>query len=91
MLQELEEGGTIVPEARYFPYRATIDFECYFNKENALELRSTHKLNWESAHVPLSVSAVTSMVMKQLNVFKAYKCEPTKGFFPYQWLDCLDK
>ena len=31
------------------------------------------------------------MVMKQLNVFKAYKCEQTKGFFPYQWLDCLDK
>ena len=29
--------------------------------------------------------------MKQLNVFKAYKCEQTKGFFPYQWLDCLDK
>ena len=37
------------------------------------------------------VSAVTSMVTKQLNVFKAYKCEQTKGFFPYQWLDCLDK
>ena len=22
---------------------------------------------------------------------KAYECEQTKGFFPYQWLDCLDK
>ena len=22
---------------------------------------------------------------------KAYKCEQTKGFFPYQWLDCLGK
>ena len=22
---------------------------------------------------------------------KAYEYEPTKGFFPYQWLDCMDK
>ena len=22
---------------------------------------------------------------------KAYECEQIKGFFPYQWLDCLDK
>ena len=22
---------------------------------------------------------------------KAYECEQTKGFFSYQWLDCLDK
>ena len=22
---------------------------------------------------------------------KAYECEQTKGFFPYEWLDCLDK
>ena len=30
----VEEEGIIVPEeARYFPYRATFDFECYFDKK----------------------------------------------------------
>ena len=29
----VEEEGIIVPEeVRYFPYRATFDFECYFDK-----------------------------------------------------------
>ena len=62
MFQELEEECIIVPEeARYFPYRATFDFECYFDKEKALELRNTDKLNWESAHVPLSVSVCSNV------------------------------
>ena len=53
IFEELEDEGIIVPEeARYFPYRATFDFECYFNKEKAEELKSTEKLNWQSAHVP---------------------------------------
>jgi len=52
----------LVPEeARYFLYRATFDFECYVDKEKAEELKSTEKLNWQSAHVPLSVSVCSSV------------------------------
>ena len=59
IFEELEDEGIIVPEEwRYFPYRATFDFECYFDKEKAEELKSTEKLNWQSAHVPLSVSVL---------------------------------
>ena len=62
IFEELEDEGIIVPEeARYFPYRATFDFECYFNKEKAEELKSTEKLNWQSAHVPLSVSVCSNV------------------------------
>ena len=62
MFQELEEEGIIVPEeARYFPYRATFDFECYFDKEKAQELKNTDKLNWQSSHVPLSVSVCSNV------------------------------
>ena len=62
IFEELEDEGIIVPEeARYFPYRATFDFECYFDKEKAEELKSTEKLNWQSAHVPLSVSVCSNV------------------------------
>ena len=62
MLQEIEEEGITVPEkARYFPYRATFDFECYFDKEKVQEPKNTDKLNWESAHEPLSVSVCSSV------------------------------
>ena len=62
IFEELEDEGIIVPEeARYFPYRATFDFECFFNKEKAEGLKSTEKLNWQSAHVPLSVSVCSNV------------------------------
>ena len=62
IFEELEDEGIIVPEeARYFPYRATFDFECYFDKEKAEELKSTEKLNWQSTHVPLSVSVCSNV------------------------------
>ena len=62
ILEELEDEGIIVSEeACYFPYRATFDFECYFDKEKAEELKSTEKLNWRSAHVPLSVSVCSNV------------------------------
>ena len=49
--------GIVVPEkARYFPYRATFDFECYFDKEKTQELKNTDTLNWQSGHVPWSAS-----------------------------------
>ena len=60
--KELEDEGITVPvEACYFPYRTTFDFECYFDKEKAEELKSTEKLNWQSAHVPLSVSVCSNV------------------------------
>ena len=62
IFEELEEEGIIVPEeARYFPYRATFDFECYFDKENANQEKNTEKLTWQSSHVPLSVSVCSNV------------------------------
>ena len=62
LFEELEEEGILAPEeARYFPYRATFDFECYFDKEKAQELKNTDKLTWQSAHVPLSVSVCSNV------------------------------
>ena len=62
IFEELEDEGIIVPEeGRYFPYRATFDFECYFDKEKAQQLKSAEKLNWQSSHVPLSVSVCSNV------------------------------
>ena len=75
IFEELEDEGIIVPEeARYFPYRATFDFECYFDKEKEQELKSTEKLNWQSAHVPLSVS-----VCSNVPEYQEPKCFVTSG------------
>ena len=62
IFEELEDEGIVVPEEwRYFPYRATYDFECYFDKEKAHELKNTEKLTWQSTHVPLSVSVCSNV------------------------------
>ena len=74
VFQELKEDIIIPEEARYFPYRATFDFQCYFNKEKTQELRNTDKLNWESAHVPLSAS-----VCGNVPGYQAPKCFVTDG------------
>ena len=61
IFEELEDEGIIVPEeACFFPSRATFDFECYFDKGKAEELKSTEKLNWQLAHVPHSASVCNS-------------------------------
>ena len=40
VFRELEKEGIVVPEeARYFPYRATFNFECYCDKEKTQELK----------------------------------------------------
>ena len=75
IFEQLEDEGIIVAEAwRYFPYRATFDFECYFDKEKAEELKSTEKLNWQSGHVPLSVS-----VCSNVPGYQAPKCFVSEG------------
>ena len=37
------------------------DFECFFNKEKAKDLKKTDKLTWQLAHVPLSVSVCSNV------------------------------
>ena len=75
IFEELEDEGIVVPEEwRYFPYRATFDFECYFDKEKAQELKNTEKLTWQSAHVPLSVS-----VCSNVPGYQAPKCFVSEG------------
>ena len=55
-----DEGIHILEDLKYFPYRATVDFECYFKKEDE-HPRNTAKLTWEAEHVPLSVSVCSNV------------------------------
>ena len=57
----LEDEGIQIPEdLKYFPYRATFYFQCYFQKEDQ-HPRNTAKLTWEAEHVPLSVSVCSNV------------------------------
>ena len=54
IFERLDKVATHVPEEdRYFPFKATFDFEAYFSKRNLPE--GTHLLQWNAKHVPLSV------------------------------------
>ena len=55
-----DEGIDIPEDLKYFPYRATFDFECYFKRETE-HPRNTAKLTWEAEHVPLSVSVCSNV------------------------------
>ena len=60
IFERLDDEGIIVsPVLRYFPYRATFDFECYFSDER-LPVNSD-KLQWSARHVPLSVSLASNV------------------------------
>ena len=75
VFEQLEDEGIIVhEEARYFPYHATFDFECYFDKKKAQELKNTDKLNWQSSHVPLSVK-----VCSNVSGYQEPKCFVSNG------------
>ena len=54
-----DEGFTIPQQLKYFPYRATFDFECTFNRNPGL--KNTKKLNWHAKHVPLSVCVCSNV------------------------------
>ena len=57
----LEDEGINVPDdLKFYPYRATFDFECYF-KHHAQHPRNSEKLTWEAEHVPLSVSVCSNV------------------------------
>ena len=60
IFQPLEdEGFTIPPHLKYFPYRATFDFECMFSPSTGLN--NTKKLTWDAKHIPLSVSVCSNV------------------------------
>ncbi|CAH3104137.1 unnamed protein product [Porites lobata] len=54
-----DEGFTIPQHLKYFPYRATFDFECTFSSHTSL--RDTEKLTWNAKHIPLSVSVCSNV------------------------------
>ena len=60
IFERLDDEGIIVsPVLRYFPYRATFDFECYFTGDNLPA--NSDKLQWSARHVPLSVSVASNV------------------------------
>ena len=60
VFERLDDEGIVVDEGlRYFPYRATFDFECYFSDERLPVNRD--KLQWSARHVPLSVSVASNV------------------------------
>ena len=54
-----DEGFAVIEDLRYYPYRATFDFECYFNDERLPS--DSDKLQWSARHVPLSVSVASNV------------------------------
>ena len=60
VFERLDDEGIVVEKMlRYYPYRATFDFECYFSDER-LPVNSD-KLQWSARHVPLSVSVASNV------------------------------
>ena len=60
IFQQLEEEGICVDdERRYYPYRATFDFECYFDDTN-LSASSSHR-QWLARLEVLSVSIASNI------------------------------
>ena len=54
-----DEGFAVIEDLRYYPYRATFDFECYFNDERLPS--DSDKRQWSARHVPLSVSVASNV------------------------------
>ena len=60
VFQRLDDEGIRVADAlRYYPYRATFDFECYFDSAGLPP--NSDKVQWIARHVPLSVSVATNV------------------------------
>ena len=54
-----DQGFVVIEDLRYYPYRATFDFECYFSDERLPS--DSDKLQWSARHVPLSVSVASNV------------------------------
>ena len=60
VFERLDDEGIVVSASlRYYPYRATFDFECYFDGENIPT--NTDHVEWIARHVPLSVSVASNV------------------------------
>ena len=60
MFERLDDEGIVVGDSlRYYPYRGTFDFECFFDKHNFPA--DTKTLQWSARHVPLSVSVASNV------------------------------
>ena len=60
VFQRLDDEGIAVAETlRFYPYRATFDFECFFDGE-ALPANSD-RVQWIARHVPLIVSVASNV------------------------------
>ena len=60
VFERLDDECIVVGDSlRYYPYRATFDFECYFNDER-LPTNTDH-VEWIASHVPLSVSMASNV------------------------------
>ena len=57
--QDDENVGPAPASLRYYPYRATFDFQCYLD---TTQLPSdSDKVQWIARHVPLSVSVASNV------------------------------
>ena len=60
IFERLDDEGIIVEDVlRYYPYRATFDFECYFDMDNVPA--DSDRVQWIARHVPLSVSLASNV------------------------------
>ena len=60
VFERLDDEGIVVDEGlRFYPYRATFDFECFFTGDNLPA--NSDKLQWSARHVPLSVSVASNV------------------------------
>ena len=60
IFQRLDDEGITVPEAlRFYPFRATFDFECFFDVENLPA--DSDRVQWIARHVPLRVSLASNV------------------------------
>ena len=60
VFERLDDEGIVVSDyLRYYPYRATFDFECFFDRDNVPA--DSDKVHWIARHVPLSVSLASNV------------------------------
>ena len=60
MFERLDDENIRVAESlRYYPYRATFDFECWFDTEHLPS--DNDQVHWVARHVPLSVSVASNV------------------------------
>ena len=60
VFERLDDEGVVVSDSlRFYPYRATFDFECFFTGDNLPA--NSDKLQWSVRHVPLSVSLASNV------------------------------